>query len=496
MAWDLRTRLCFVASFSIAVPIAAVAPSFGGHRGCFHEGQDYIDRPATDRPPNGGYAQAGPALCQLRCQRESWCNHFFWRQDGIPSRALLPNGCWLLNGDVLVVRGSILNASSAAGLLVHGPKVCPAGANQGENDGGTVASQPTNVQEGSTEGGNLAGSMLEQVENIGKFVRSHILKWWVLILVSILAFCTVILLCSCCGRSCTRPRQRIIEEELEFGEENESSMLVDEASTSEETSESLKATAASTAREQPPVGVKGLQPRQLFSQHFQPWAAASNFQQCMSNNGLSDNSAYVFQQPSVPLYSRAEPMETSRSHLSRLSTGTNGEASMPLNGSMSLRVPQLNQQQQQELGKVLVPQVQGQSGPRVLPGLPQSSPGHSGHVTPREQLTPGHSGPRVRPGLQSSTRGHSEPRLPSGPPTERRSSESRYLLSENRRSSRTEETPGHSTSTLPPNSPRYQPPTPYFKRKASPPKSGSVTPLSPNRVLSPDRVHQAPWVLG
>jgi len=427
MMWGPRTRFCLVASFGLAATVAAVTPSDGTLGGCFHEGQDYVDKPATDRPPNGGL-QAGPRQCQARCQRESWCDHFFWRKEGVQSAGLLqrawPKGCWLLNG-----AGYTSTASSSAGYLVHGPKVCPVAAAASKSNGGIGATQSSastaaeSLQEDTTESGSLAGLMLEPVEKVGKFMRSDILKWWMAVLISILAFCMVLVFCACCTRCCTGPRQRVIEEELEFfGDATEDSLLVDEASTREETLQEplkpLKAVPASASTKQVLGGVKGLEPRRLFARDPPPWAAAINLQDCMVGSLSDDSSSVLVQQP---LEGR------------QISRGTVSDASSLGRGHYLHN--RLSQQHQENFGSFAQPH-----GVQELP-------------------TPFFPGPPDVMG-QSPT-----PRLPGNPPLTR------------------EHTRGQSGSTLPANDQTPIRPTVMpLEMRASGRRSGQVTPLPPDRV--------------
>jgi len=185
--------------------------------GCFRQVQDYIDRPSTDRLPNGGVV-SNPAACQRKCQHESWCDHFVWKPAANIAKGFFAKGCWLLNGNGSTV---VSSAATTEDLAVHGPKVCP-------QTGSTAitAHRMKNAKAKSNRTGGPVNrtSVLQKVASVEqrqditkigtkKLIRRvasyeyHKLEWWMIMLISVAAFATLMLLCHRC--SCNKKRKTL-----------------------------------------------------------------------------------------------------------------------------------------------------------------------------------------------------------------------------------------------------------------------------------------------
>lgn len=182
---------------------------------CFKYGQLYTDSPATDRVPNGQYT-ASPYICQTLCQRESWCDHFVWKEHADYSKGVLPHGCWLLNGVGTVTEADVIET----GLIVNGPKLCPtapeaptstakAPAHVGVPSTKPVSSSPiapaaastTTVHSHVTEPPILVPPTIAPSNGMVGYVQSTFkggIKAWVTMLISVTLFCTILLVCWCC----------------------------------------------------------------------------------------------------------------------------------------------------------------------------------------------------------------------------------------------------------------------------------------------------------
>jgi len=183
--------------------------------GCFHEVQDYVDSPATDRLPNGGVV-SNPAVCQRKCQHESWCDHFVWKPAANFAKGFFAKSCWLLNGDGTVV---VSSAATTMDFVIHGPKVCPQSgyismtahktSAAGMRANRTSVAKTDSIRDSHVEphqGATMIGSK-RLIGRVVSFVH-HKLEWWMIILMSIATFLALMLLC-CQQCSCNKKSETL-----------------------------------------------------------------------------------------------------------------------------------------------------------------------------------------------------------------------------------------------------------------------------------------------